>query len=1522
MRDLSGQQVKGYVINELIGKGGFAAVYRARQPSVEREVAVKVILPKYANNPDFVRRFETEAQLIARLEHLHIVPLYDFWREPDNAYLVMRWLRGGTLYDSLHAGMAWSLEAIARLLEQVAAALMVAHRNGVIHQDLTPANILFDDDGNAYLADFGIAKDLVEEEKGDGERLVFGSPAYMAPEQITRDPLSPQTDIYSLGIILFQMLTGQIPFDAPTHTTVIRQQVQAPLPPLQSVRSDLPVDLNMIVMRAAAKQPQLRYPDALHMVQDFRNTVQRLSGKEIAPAEMRGEVTPVGTLVFDDTMPQTLDVGPIDLVTLMMEPVNPYKGLRAFDEADAKHFFGRAAVVEQVCQRIAEMSPEARLLAVIGPSGSGKSSVVRAGVLPALRGGAVPGSEHWFVAKMMPGAFPLAELEMALQAVSFDTADAVPALLHDENKGLAAAVAAMLPDDESELVLVIDQFEEVYTQVSWEQERDTFLNVLARAATEPNSRLRIIITLRADFYDRPLLHPAFGALVRQNTEVILPLSPTELRAAIVYPAERAGLEVHGAVVDAVVTDVQAQVGALPLLQYALTELYQRREGVALTLKGYRESGGVLGALARRAEEVYSGLTNDWQKAVKQLFLRLVSFGDQAADTRRRVTLAELFAIEGVERAAMQVVLDEFGRYRLLTFDHDPQTREPTVEVAHEALLSEWTRLHTWLNESRHMLRIQQQLTDATAAWLAADEDASFLVRGARLTQFEELVESKAVALTTQEQLFVTRCVQQRQRNLRLRQAFFAALIVIALFASGMALLALDRQRKAENAEATAIAERDRADEQARVSRSQALAITALMAVDQPDYALLVSAEALHAADTYDARNSLLTVLTTHRRLIRVLHDHTAPVRCVAYSPDGHWFATGDKSGNVLLWDSATHTILATATVTVENDGALVPVTVNSVAFSPDGMLLAVGGADGSVRLWNVAARAWDDRVLTGHERAVWSVTFSPDGTLLASGSADQVIRLWDVATGDAIGEPLAGHGDLVFSVTFSPDGTLLASGSADNTVRLWNVESGEVVGDPLTGHTNWVIDVAFSPDGTLLASGSADNTMRLWNVATGEPVGVPLEGHTNWVRSVAFNADGTLLASGSADGTLQLLDMTTGQVEVLAGHQNPVWGVAFDPAGEWLISAGEDMLVGVWNVLKTSLHRDVLVGHKEDVLGVAFSPDGRWVASSGGKLLGGGQDNVTRVWDVATGKLLVELAGHNDTVSGVAFSPAGHTLATIGNNGTVILWNTTTWEMIGAPLTGQNAVLMSLTFSPDGALLITGGSNGSVAVWDAISGDLLHGPLVAHTGGGVLSMAVSPDGHWLATGGADNTVRLWTLEPFGLQDNVVLVHEDVVSSVVFAPSGPAEGLLVTGCGDAAIRLWDVNTWELVGEPLVGHRQTKHVTALVFNADGTLLFSASQDATIRVWDMAARRVLGEPLVGHTLWISGLAFDAGGILASASWDGRVVLWEASWVAWQTRACEVAHRVLTADEWGRVLPNMAYDPACVGPLAVVAD
>ena len=568
MIDTASQVIRGYELRELIGKGGFAAVYRAFQPTVEREVAIKIILAKYANDPGFVRRFETEAQLIARLEHLHIVPLYDYWREPNNAYLVMRWLRGGNLFKSIQKEGPWELPRAAHLIEQIASALATAHRNGIIHRDLSPANILLDEDNNAFLADFGIAKDIVEDHTKD-ERL-YGSPAYMAPEQIKSEEISARTDIYSLGIVVYQLLTGHTPFEAPNVPGLLEKQLYEPVPPLQVHRADLPYDLNTVIIKAMAKEPGGRYPDAMSLAADFSEIVHatgRHAGTAAGPAPV----------AMDDVISsQTLGLGTLVLAA-SIAPVNPYKGLRPFDEADASDFFGRDALVDHLIESVSG----SRFLAVVGPSGSGKSSVVKAGLLPALRKGALPGSDKWFVTKMMPGANPFEELRSALLSVAFDPSTTLFGTLRQNERGLYNTVMQMLPDDQAELVLVIDQFEELFTLVDNEEDRTRFLDSIRFAVSQPKTRLRVIVTLRADFYDRPLLYADFGQLIREHTEVVLPLSSFELQEAIAGPAERVGMTLQSGLVAAVISDVNEQPGALPLLQYALTELFERREDYRL-----------------------------------------------------------------------------------------------------------------------------------------------------------------------------------------------------------------------------------------------------------------------------------------------------------------------------------------------------------------------------------------------------------------------------------------------------------------------------------------------------------------------------------------------------------------------------------------------------------------------------------------------------------------------------------------------------------------------------------------------------------------------------------------------------------------------------------------------------------------------------------------------------------------------------------------------------------------------------
>ena len=584
--DLSGRAVRSYELGERIGAGGYGAVYRATQATIDREVAIKIILPRYADQPEFIRRFEAEAQLVARLEHPHIVPLYDYWREPGVAYLVMRFLRGGSLETLLKDGPLTTARLLP-LLEQICAALHAAHRVGVIHRDIKPANVLLDADGNAYLADFGVAKDLtIPQADLTQEDVVIGSPAYISPEQILAEPVKPQADIYSLGVMLYELLTGRKPFPGPTPVAYIQQHLNESLPLLSQQKGDSPSGhatpgvLDIVIGRATAKNPFERYPDILSMLADIRRAAEP------------------GCTVADLIDSQTLDQTPPHVAAMLKLPAleNPYKGLRAFNEADAADFFGRDTLIQALLTRMVEETDLSRFLAIVGPSGSGKSSVARAGLMPALRKGGLPGSECWFIVDMLPGEHPFEELEAALLRIAVNPPNSLLAQLMENERGLLRAVHRVLPPNkEIELVLVIDQFEEVFTLCADEKVRLHLLNSLVTAVLDPHSRLRVVITLRADFTDRPLQYVDFGELVRQRTEFVLPLTPDELEQAITGPTKRAGLALETGLTPAIISDIGDQPGMLPLLQYALTELFEQRQGRLLTLSAYQASGGVTSA---------------------------------------------------------------------------------------------------------------------------------------------------------------------------------------------------------------------------------------------------------------------------------------------------------------------------------------------------------------------------------------------------------------------------------------------------------------------------------------------------------------------------------------------------------------------------------------------------------------------------------------------------------------------------------------------------------------------------------------------------------------------------------------------------------------------------------------------------------------------------------------------------------------------------------------------------------------
>jgi DNA-binding SARP family transcriptional activator len=529
-------------------------------------------------------------------------------------------------------------------------------------------------------------------------------------------------------------------------------------------------------------------------------------------------------------------------------PRNPYKGLRAFSEQDQADFYGREVLVDRLLARLAEVARNGRLLAVVGPSGSGKSSVVRAGLLPRVRAGAIEGSGRWQVEVMYPGADPFRELAAALDHAAGSGDQRRRERL--EGGDLALEVTEALPGDQTNLLLVIDQFEELFALVTDEARRTAFLALLSDTLTAPDGHLLVIVTLRADAFDQPLRSPAFGELVRTGTEIVTPLSTDELERAIVRPAQSVGVELEAGLTTEVIADVARQPGELPLLQYALTELFERGDGRQLTRAGYAAIGGVLGALGRRADETLAGLEPGQRETARQVFLRLVVPDEHDRPSSRRATRSDLHALVD-DQAQVDQVLDAFGRARLLAFDRDPDTAAATVEVAHEALISHWPRLAAWVEQARDDIRMRRRLTDAALEWERSGRDADYLLTGNRLDGLASWAGSASLRLDRSERELLDASLAEQhrrreadaarsahERSLERRATFrLRALVVVLVVALiGATTMSIAIYGQGETA-------RERAD--MALARQLALASIASLETD-PDLSLLLGVRAADA----------------------------------------------------------------------------------------------------------------------------------------------------------------------------------------------------------------------------------------------------------------------------------------------------------------------------------------------------------------------------------------------------------------------------------------------------------------------------------------------------------------------------------------------------------------------------------------------------------------------------------------------------------------------------------------------------
>ncbi|MBN1680705.1 MAG: protein kinase [Anaerolineae bacterium] len=1428
--------IRGYAIRERIGAGGFGEVYRAWQPVVNREVAIKIIRPEYANHPDFIRRFETEAQLVARLEHPHIVPLYDYWREPDGAFLVMRYLRGGSLRQRLDNGPL-SFDDCAHLVEHVAGALTVAHQQGIVHRDLKPANILLDDAGNAYLCDFGIAKVLDPAVRATQEGALVGSPAYLSPEQIRSEQVTPGSDIYSFGILLYETLTGQPPFsNALTPSALLYSQLNEPLPSLLDLCPDLPPGLDTVVQRATAKDPLDRYRDVQGLAAAFR-----AAGGD-AVAEL-------------PAIPYTL---PESAIALMVQR-NPYKGLRPFTEADADDFFGRETAVDHLLARLEEDTGEfGRFLAVVGPSGCGKSSVVRAGLLPALRAGRLPGAEEWFVAGMLPGAHPLEEIDIALTRVAAAPDLNLLPVLRDDERGLLRAVRRVLPNDAT-LLLVIDQFEEVFTLVDDPAEARFFMDSLYAAVTDLRSPLRIVITLRADFYDRPLMHPDFSQLVRQRTEAIVPMMAEEVERAVSLPAESVGVKLEPGLTAAITAEVHEQPGALPMLQYALTELFDHATDHVLTLDAYQAVGGVQGALARRAGEVYGSLTPDQQHVARQLFLRLVTLGEGVEDTRRRALQAELLSVSG---ETMQAVIDVFDRARLLTFDHDPVTRGPTVEVAHEAILREWDLLRAWLDESRNDIRLQRMLATAATEWQHAGQETSYLLSGARLAQFEEWAAHTTLALTQEERDFLAESTSEDRRRKavqrRVRNTVLAAAVVIAVVMGALALLASDREQQAQQAREQALSARATSDYNAEVAVANAAEARELALVNGARAALvsgdldtaLALAVTANQSDTPSAEAQTILSEAAYQpgTIRRLVGDRLGIIMTIAVSPDGQTALSGGEAGKTTCWD------LNTGKVIYDLQGHDPAGIVLDVDISPDGRTGVSIAEDQSIILWDLKTgemirRFGEDHILSPHSL---SVAFSPDGqTVLSNNGGRSVLAefpedeeanliLWDVSTGEPV-RTFHGHTAITGRLAISPDGKTALSGAWGGELILWDMATGEAIqqfGEISEMPFKLPSDIKYMPDGGHALVLYADNTIILWDLETFEALqhyGEP--GGFNGYAEFDISPDGRLMLMPSFEDKLVILDVETGatimplpgyntgaafmrdgravlvgmvsELRLLAiqyGAEVRQFSTDFPPLLATLSPDGRTLFVAIDNGFEMEDARecaivlfDVESGQETQRFGLdtplirelgcpvtslALSPDGHTALVGGGRAIAkAGSEGPAVLWDVTTGEVLHILEGPSGGFSAVVFSPDGQTALTGGRNEfTVILWDVESGQEIRR-LTGHTNTVWRVVFSPDGQTALSSGQDGLVILWNLATGEAIH-ELEGHVGG-ANDVGFSPDGSTALSIGDDGRLILWDLKTGQL---VMSLEAEASSGVEFSPDGR---YALTSGGRNSV--WDLTT---------------------------------------------------------------------------------------------------------------------------------
>ncbi|MFI5774578.1 caspase family protein [Streptomyces sp. NPDC051658] len=1236
---------------------------------------------------------------------------------------------------------------------------------------------------------------------------------------------------------------------------------------------------------------------------------------------------PLRTPPATHTRPERLD-----------EQVCPYPGLVPFTADDARFFFGRAPVTAEFLTRLADWSQDGGPVALVGLSGAGKSSLLRAGLLPAVRRGELPlpGAGTWPQFILTPGEHPLNSLASQLAGpTGYSKAELTAELRADPTRsaGLIRRALRRQSGDEDvpggRLLIVVDQFEELFTACQDEDERRSFITAICSAAASDEAAVSapalVLLGIRADFYASCLAYPELVGVLKHRQFPVEPMTPEQLREAIEKPAEVAGLELEADLADTLLRDLRADRefagGTLPLLAYALLLTWGCREDRTLTLAGYGATGGIWDAITQQADHTYDNLTPGARRAAKLMLLRMVRISESTEDTRRRLNLTDLLAQRPPDEAAhIAAARDALAGARLITLDGD------SAQIAHEALLRAWDRLRDWIDTSRAVLLVQQKLLDAAESWERDGRNPSGLYRGSQLElvrdQFGGIGQSGSQLGELAVQFFAASVRADRRRR-RLRTGTVVTLILLlvaSLLATGFAVKG---RRDAQKQQRSAIAEALVRDADSARASDPRLALQLGIAADRLDHS---------PATTANLLSSLFAPYAS------TLSGHSAAVAGAAFAPGGRTLATASQDGTVILWDTSDPPRARML-------GRPLPgpsYGVYTVAFSHDGHVLAAGGGDNAghtVQMWDVSSPGRPRRLgqpLTGPAN-VHTMGFTPDGRTLAAGAADGKVWFWDTSHPEharPLGQPLTAQNADTSSMAFRPDGHVLVTGSINGTAVLWDVTDRahpRRLKNPIS-HSGGVSAIGFTPNGRTLVIGGGDGKADLWNASdpshptwvsqisagdapvkalevfpheidvaladhystvwdTSDPVSPrkadgAIVGASNWTGAVAFAPHADLLATGSPDNTVILWEgrADNGHVPLLArlgGNAGGVQAMTLRPDGRAAATGGADGKVTLWDLTDPKHPKGITpktARHGDRVFGMAFSPDGRTLAS-------GSLDHTVILWDAADLhrlRKIKQFTANDGGVDGLAFSPVGHTLATVGGNAAITLWDTSAPSrprQIGRPLTGHRTGVDAVAFSPDGRTLATGSWDGTAILWDIDNLARPHQlgkPLAGHTNW-VSSVAFSPDGHTLATGSLDSSIILWDTTDPAKAHHLGPPLVDHGSWVLGLAFGPDSRTLVSGSADHTSILWDVtdpvHPYDL---GVVGSNHTDAVTSVAISADDRTLLTASADGTVNLNSLAELN-----------------------------DARMHALDL--------ACTRAAQGLSAEQWARYVPGLKYQRTC---------